>query len=163
MLLFCLGFIFCIKTNKQTKQITISFFFFQAFLPKSKHFLFRMRFASSLSLWLSCIASTTVAFSTFSSSSATNKKPVVSGISRSVLNDGVVGVPTTTTTQLNVASADTPPAVSVANMERGVGGRIEAAFEAAKMKGEAAFVSFITAGYPTAKGTLHFFFTYIIS
>lgn len=38
-------------------------------------------------------------------------------------------------------------------MERGVGGRIEAAFEAAKERGEAAFVSFITAGYPTAKGT----------
>ncbi|KAG7362832.1 tryptophan synthase subunit beta [Nitzschia inconspicua] len=38
-------------------------------------------------------------------------------------------------------------------MERGVGGRIEAAFEAAKERGEAAFVSFITAGYPTAKDT----------
>lgn len=37
-------------------------------------------------------------------------------------------------------------------MERGVGGRIEAAFEAAKEKGEAAFVTFITAGYPTAQG-----------
>jgi tryptophan synthase alpha subunit len=38
-------------------------------------------------------------------------------------------------------------------MERGVGGRIEAAFEAAKEKGEAAFVTFITAGYPTSQGT----------
>jgi hypothetical protein len=52
-------------------------------------------------------------------------------------------------TQLNVASADS---VSITDMEKGVGGRIENAFQAAKEKGEAAFVSFITAGYPTAKG-----------
>jgi tryptophan synthase alpha subunit len=31
-------------------------------------------------------------------------------------------------------------------------GRIEAAFAAAKERGEAAFVSFVTAGYPTAQG-----------
>ena len=43
--------------------------------------------------------------------------------------------------------------IRVANMERGFGGRIETAFETAKIKGEAAFVSFITAGYPTAEGT----------
>jgi hypothetical protein len=51
--------------------------------------------------------------------------------------------------QRNVASVDP---VTVADMERGVGGRIEAAFEAAKEKNEAAFVTFITAGYPTAEG-----------
>lgn len=50
---------------------------------------------------------------------------------------------------MNVASADSIP---IAAMERGVGGRIEAAFEASKEKGEAAFISFITAGYPTAQG-----------
>lgn len=38
-------------------------------------------------------------------------------------------------------------------MERGVGGRIEAAFAEAKSKGEAAFVTFITAGYPTVQDT----------
>jgi tryptophan synthase len=38
-------------------------------------------------------------------------------------------------------------------MEKGVGGRIEDAFQASKAKGEAAFVTFITAGYPTAQGT----------
>jgi tryptophan synthase alpha subunit len=37
-------------------------------------------------------------------------------------------------------------------MERGVGGRIEDAFAAAKEQGEAAFVTFVTAGYPTAAG-----------
>ena len=42
--------------------------------------------------------------------------------------------------------------MAISDMERGVGGRIEAAFEAAKAKGEAAFVTFITAGYPTAEG-----------
>lgn len=34
-----------------------------------------------------------------------------------------------------------------------MGGRLEAAFEAAKEKGEAAFVAFITAGYPKAEDT----------
>lgn len=41
----------------------------------------------------------------------------------------------------------------VANMERGVGGRIEDAFAASKEKGEAAFVTFVTAGYPASEGT----------
>jgi hypothetical protein len=44
-------------------------------------------------------------------------------------------------------------------MEQGVGGRIEAAFEASKEKGEAAFISFITAGYPTAQGAYFEFFS----
>jgi tryptophan synthase len=37
-------------------------------------------------------------------------------------------------------------------MQRGIGGRIENAFEAAKERGEAAFVTFVTAGYPRAQG-----------
>lgn len=37
-------------------------------------------------------------------------------------------------------------------MERGVGGRIEDAFQAAKDRGEAAFVTFVTAGYPSVQG-----------
>ena len=39
-----------------------------------------------------------------------------------------------------------------ATMPRGSGGRIEDAFAAAKDRGEAAFVSFVTAGYPCAEG-----------
>jgi hypothetical protein len=35
---------------------------------------------------------------------------------------------------------------------RGMGGRIEDAFAASKAKGEAAFITFVTAGYPTAQG-----------
>ena len=34
----------------------------------------------------------------------------------------------------------------------GYGGRIEEAFASAKAKGEAAFVTFVTAGYPRAEG-----------
>lgn len=44
--------------------------------------------------------------------------------------------------------------VSVADMQRGIGGRLEDAFEAAKEKGEAAFVTFVTAGYPRKEGTV---------
>jgi tryptophan synthase alpha subunit len=39
-------------------------------------------------------------------------------------------------------------------MRRGTGGRIEQAFATAKEKGEAAFVSFVTAGYPSADGKI---------
>jgi hypothetical protein len=52
-------------------------------------------------------------------------------------------------TALGVASVEIP---AVSDMERGVGGRIEDAFAAAKEKGEAAFVTFVTAGYPTSDG-----------
>jgi tryptophan synthase len=41
-----------------------------------------------------------------------------------------------------------------ATMPRGSGGRIEDAFAAAKDRGEAAFVSFVTAGYPCREGEL---------
>jgi len=37
-------------------------------------------------------------------------------------------------------------------MRRGMGGRIEESFATAKENGRAAFVSFVTAGYPTAQG-----------
>jgi hypothetical protein len=44
--------------------------------------------------------------------------------------------------------------ISASNtMKGGQGGRIEDAFRAAKAKGEAAFITFVTAGYPTAHGT----------
>jgi hypothetical protein len=52
-------------------------------------------------------------------------------------------------TSLRVASSET---ISVANMQRGIGGRLEDAFENAKMRGEAAFVTFVTAGYPSSQG-----------
>jgi len=51
---------------------------------------------------------------------------------------------------LNVASTE---AIPLADMERGMGGRLEEAFETAKAKGEAAFVAFITAGYPSKEDT----------
>lgn len=40
----------------------------------------------------------------------------------------------------------------VSNLPRSMGGRIENAFAAAKERHEAAFVTFVTAGYPSAKG-----------
>lgn len=42
--------------------------------------------------------------------------------------------------------------VPVSEMRRGMGGRLEEAFAAAKESGKAAFVSFVTAGYPAAEG-----------
>ena len=40
----------------------------------------------------------------------------------------------------------------VAAMRRGMGGRVEEAFAAAKEAGRAPFVPFVTAGYPRADG-----------
>jgi hypothetical protein len=37
-------------------------------------------------------------------------------------------------------------------LQRGIGGRIEDAFESAKKHGKAAFVTFMTAGYPCSQG-----------
>jgi hypothetical protein len=42
--------------------------------------------------------------------------------------------------------------MSTSEMRRGLGGRIEETFASAKERGEAAFVSFVTAGYPTPEG-----------
>lgn len=56
--------------------------------------------------------------------------------------------------QLKMVALDpTTSSESVDKMERGVGGRIEDAFASAKLRGEAAFVSFVTAGYPTKDDT----------
>jgi hypothetical protein len=55
---------------------------------------------------------------------------------------------------LNMVASTEPRAEAIAAMKRGYGGRIEQAFANAKTKGEAAFVTFVTAGYPSAKGEL---------
>jgi hypothetical protein len=93
----------------------------------------------SVALWFGCAASSTFAFSSSSFSSLHQF-----GLQQSRSS------PASSSSISNVASSET---LSVANMEKGVGGRIEDAFEAAKSKGEAAFITFITAGYPTADGT----------
>jgi hypothetical protein len=97
-----------------------------------------MRLAT-FSLWLGCLASTTEAFSS-ASKPGTFGRVATRASTQSQSSQTLLGV----------ASVETP---SVADMEKGVGGRIEDAFQAAKEKGEAAFVTFITAGYPTAQGT----------
>jgi hypothetical protein len=48
--------------------------------------------------------------------------------------------------------------IAVADMQRGIGGRLEDAFESAKERGESAFVTFVTAGYPRAQGMFGFCF-----
>ena len=45
--------------------------------------------------------------------------------------------------------------MSTSEMRRGMGGRIEESFAAAKESGKAAFVSFVTAGYPSPEGELY--------
>ena len=85
-----------------------------------------------------------VAFSLLSASSST---PFLNQFKLSTRGGGA----TASKSKLDVASKIDIP--DVASMERGAGGRIEDAFASAKERGEAAFVSFITAGYPTAEGT----------
>jgi hypothetical protein len=117
---------------------------------------------SSLSFWLTSvsIASSTLAFSTLSKKQhfVNNNNNNNIGQQHQFQHQSAVLSSTrrqgkTKNTQLGVASAENTSILSVADMERGLEGRIEAAFEAAKVKDEAAFVTFITAGYPTAQGT----------
>ena len=98
---------------------------------------------TSFSLWLGCLASSTLAFSSLS-------KPTTFGLLASRGDSQSQPQQHNLKTRLGVASTDS---INIAEMERGVGGRIEEAFGAAKERGEAAFVTFITAGYPNAQGT----------
>jgi len=59
-------------------------------------------------------------------------------------------LPLTDRTQQRMVASTEP--TSVADMQRGIGGRLEDAFESAKERGEAALVTFVTAGYPRAEG-----------
>ena len=64
----------------------------------------------------------------------------------------------------SLAASNSTPSFSIKNiqfanmsssMARGHNGRIEEAFAAAKDRGEAAFVTFVTAGFPTQEGELY--------
>jgi hypothetical protein len=59
-------------------------------------------------------------------------------------------------TQQRMVTTSEP--IAVADMQRGIGGRLEDAFESAKERGESAFVTFVTAGYPRAQGMFGFCF-----
>ena len=80
----------------------------------------------------------------------------VFGFHRFTIDPRTFSTTTTTTTTTDYTRTRTPTHLfhnmSSANMERGMGGRIEEAFATAKDKGEAVFVSFVTAGYPKAEG-----------
>jgi len=101
---------------------------------------------TSFTLWLAC---TTFASSTsaFSGSSTLGRSTRPEGRHHVVDNTKSKSI-----FPLHVA-AETSEAIPVADMERGMGGRIESAFESAKERGEAAFVAFITAGYPAKEDT----------
>lgn len=104
---------------------------------------------TSLSAWLiACtFSSSTCAFSALSKK---HQRVAGSALNRSIQTTGGYIERSKSAFPLNVASTE---AISVANMERGMGGRLEEAFEMAKARGEAAFVAFITAGYPRKEDT----------
>lgn len=101
---------------------------------------------TSLSAWLAActFGSSTIAFS------AMSKKSQPTAFRRSIQTTGGYMKEARSTFPLNVAASEI---TSVSDMERGMGGRLEEAFETAKSKGEAAFVAFITAGYPKKDDT----------
>jgi hypothetical protein len=105
---------------------------------------------TSVSAWLAALtfASSTCAFSAMS---ANHQRITGSTLQRSIQTTGGYIERSKSAFPLNVASTE---AIPLADMERGMGGRLEEAFETAKAKGEAAFVAFITAGYPSKEGTL---------
>jgi hypothetical protein len=101
-----------------------------------------MKLASYLS-WLSCTLPCAVAFSVASMSSVAR---VSSAHSQTV---GYSHSNSKNARRNMVASSTTE---AIADMQRGIGGRIEDAFASAKERGEAAFITFVTAGYPTKEG-----------
>jgi len=104
---------------------------------------------TSLSVWLACtFISSTCAFSASSKKNPRFLAPTFGGkgLHQSVENK----LNSNSIFPLHVASTET---IAVVDMERGMGGRLEEAFETAKEKGEAAFVAFITAGYPAKEDT----------
>jgi len=104
---------------------------------------------TSLSAWL---AACTFASSTCAFSASSKKHQRIAGttLRRSIETTGGYIERIRSSFPLSVASTE---AISVADMERGVGGRLEEAFGSAKARGEAAFVAFITAGYPRKEDT----------
>ena len=102
---------------------------------------------TSLSLAACALASSTCAFSL----SKKTTRAVGPTLQKSMQTSGGHIERGNAAFQVNVASAES---TAVADMGRGIGGRLEEAFETAKAKGEAAFVAFVTAGYPAKEGTL---------
>jgi hypothetical protein len=99
--------------------------------------------------WLSCVSTLRSTFAFTTAISSSHQTTITSKLS----NSAVPNKPTTTASSALNMVASSVEAEVVAKMERGVGGRIEEAFAQAKERGEAAFVTFVTAGYPTAAGT----------
>lgn len=101
---------------------------------------------TSLSLAACALASSTCAFSL----SKKTTRAVGPSLQKSMQTSGGHIERGNAAFQVNVASAES---TAVADMGRGIGGRLEEAFETAKAKGEAAFVAFVTAGYPAKEDT----------
>ena len=105
--------------------------------------------------WLSCVSvlPASVAFTVASSTISSITRPSAPTLA-------TTSKVAESTTQLGMVATTAP--IAPADMERGIGGRIEDAFQAAKEKSEAAFVTFITAGYPAKEGEkkLHSYMSY---
>mmetsp|Transcript_23470 Transcript_23470/g.49299 ORF Transcript_23470/g.49299 Transcript_23470/m.49299 type:complete len:764 (+) Transcript_23470:98-2389(+) len=107
---------------------------------------------TSLSAWLAActLASSACAFSAISGGSIPTQTQTPTPTTGGCFETTNKNSSRRQNVALHVASADTVP---IAEMGRGIGGRLEDSFEAAKAKGEAAFVAFITAGYPAKEDT----------
>jgi hypothetical protein len=88
--------------------------------------------------------------SSLESTAAFSLPKTTAGQAKTAAHTTTSNLPHTDRTQLRMVASTEP--TSVADMQRGIGGRLEDAFEAAKERGEAAFVTFVTAGYPRAEG-----------
>jgi len=104
---------------------------------------------TSFSFWLACtLNSSTSAFSALSNKNHRILASTHGGKGRQQIVEN--NISSKSIFPLHVAATEP---TAVVDMERGMGGRLEDAFETAKEKGEAAFVAFITAGYPAKDDT----------
>jgi hypothetical protein len=111
------------------------------FIERSKPLLVKMQVSKSALSLLFLLGCSNQFHSTTAFSSSVSKASTF-GLKHSIAHP-------TRTSPLAVATSDD---IAIADMQRGIGGRLEDAFQSAKERGEAAFVTFVTAGYPRAQG-----------
>lgn len=104
-----------------------------------------------IQFWLASLAVLQSLVLSFTAQSLTSRQvhaPVTGGRNQPTWSGAV----TSAASQQHFMVASSSTQEQVASMPRGMDGRIENAFAQAKERGEAAFVTFVTAGYPTKEG-----------
>ena len=118
-----------------------------------RHHLLRNRYSFQRSNSIPCAFHSLSGSNSIDNSDCSSSGDNISGsASNSISNNSISSSNNNNHHTSNIKMTD-----AVANMQRGHNGRIEEAFAAAKNRGEAAFVTFVTAGFPVKEGETIFY------